>query len=101
MSAAAIRYVPASILSNIIEYVVSLISVTPVIFIDLFDNQEILHPIFLKKLIKSKISGSIAQFDSIVMPLAKLAAIIKFSVAPTDIFEKRILLPCKPFGALA
>ena len=29
-----------------------------------------------------------AQFDKIVVPVAKLAAIIKFSVAPTDIFRK-------------
>jgi len=39
-----------------------------------------------KKLTKSFISGSIAQLLKTVVPLAKLAAIIKFSVAPTDIF---------------
>jgi hypothetical protein len=33
--------------------------------------------------------------------LAKLAAIIKFSVAPTDIFENLILLPINPLGAVA
>ena len=42
-----------------------------------------------------------AQLDNLVVPLAKLAAIIKFSVAPTDIFEKRILFPFNPFGAFA
>ena len=55
----------------------------------------------LKKLTKSLISGSIAQFDNLVMPFAKLAAIIKFSVAPTEIFEKSILFPVSPLGALA
>jgi hypothetical protein len=47
-----------------------------------------LQPILFKKFIKSFISGSIAQFDNIEVPFAKLAAIIKFSVAPTEIFEK-------------
>ena len=45
-----------------------------------------LHPNFTKKFTKSLISGSIAQLLKIVLPLARLAAIIKFSVAPTDIF---------------
>jgi hypothetical protein len=35
------------------------------------------------------------------VPFAKLAAIIKFSVAPTEIFGNRILAPIKPFGAVA
>ena len=42
-----------------------------------------------------------AQFDNIVFPLAKHDAIIKFSVAPTEIFGKWILAPTKPLGALA
>ena len=46
-----------------------------------------LHPNLIKKLTKSLISGSIAQLDRKVFPFAKQAAIIKFSVAPTDIFE--------------
>ena len=52
-------------------------------------------------MIKSFISGSIAQFDNIVSPFAKLAAIIRFSVAPTDILGNLILFPFKPLGALA
>ena len=36
-----------------------------------------------------------------VFPFAKQAAIIKFSVAPTDIFGKRIVVPISPFDALA
>ena len=74
---------------------------TPIILILLFDIHLILHPISFKKFTKSLISGSIAQFDNIVVPLAKLAAIIKFSVAPTEIFENLILFPLSPFGALA
>ena len=50
----------------------------------------ILQPVLIKKFTKSFISGSIAQLLRIVVPFAKLAAIIKFSVAPTDILEKRI-----------
>ena len=47
----------------------------------------------VKKLIKSIISGSIAQFLRMVIPLAKHAAIIVFSVAPTLIFENLIFAP--------
>ena len=42
-----------------------------------------------------------AQLDKIVIPLAKLAAIIKFSVAPTDIFGNLIFAPFNPIGAVA
>ena len=52
----------------------------------LFVVHLMLHPNLIKKLTKSLISGSIAQFDNVVFPLAKHDAIIKFSVAPTDIF---------------
>ena len=45
--------------------------------------------------------GSIAQLDKTVLPLAKHAAIIKFSVAPTDTFVNLILDPFSPFGAFA
>ena len=41
------------------------------------------------------------MFDRIVVPLAKLAAIIKFSVAPTDIFGNSILAPFNPLKAVA
>ena len=51
----------------------------------------IFAPSFFKNLIKSIISGSIAQFLRMVIPFAKHAAIIVFSVAPTLIFENLIL----------
>ena len=52
--------------------------------------------------IKSKISGSIAQFDSTVVPSAPHAAINAFSVAPTEIEGNLILLPIfqKRFGTI-
>jgi hypothetical protein len=71
---------------------------TPSILIVLFAVHLILQPILIKKLTKSLISGSIAQFDNVVFPLAKHEAIIKFSVAPTDIFGNFIFAPIKPFG---
>ena len=60
-----------------------------------------LQPILFKKFIRSFISGSIAQLLKVVLPFAKDAAIIKFSVAPTEILGNRIFAPVKPFGAEA
>ena len=57
--------------------------------------------IFFKKIIRSFISGSIAQFLNFVSPLEKQAAIKTFSVAPTDIFGNYIAQPLKPFFAEA
>ena len=91
----------ASILSNITEYLICFIYFTPTILIDLLAIHLILHPNLIKKLVRSFISGSIAQLFNIVVPLARHAAIIKFSVAPTDIFEKRIFDPFNPLGATA
>ena len=62
---------------------------------------EPIHWKSVEKIIKSLISGSMAQLLKTVVPFAWLAAIIKFSVAPTDIFENRILFPINPFGAVA
>ena len=78
-----------------------LTSLTPIILTVLLEVHFILHPILFKKFTKSFISGSIAQFDNIVVPFAKLDAIIRFSVAPTDTLGNLILFPTKPFGAFA
>ena len=43
----------------------------------------------------------VAQFDNLVVPFAKHAAIIKFSVAPTEIFGNLIFAPINPFDAFA
>ena len=68
---------------------------TPLILSLRFPIHFILHPALFKKLTKSFISGSIAQFFKMVVPFAKLAAIIKFSVATTDILGKYIFEPIK------
>ena len=44
-------------------------------------------------LVRSYISGSIAQFDKTVVPSAIVDAIIKFSVAPTEILGNFIFVP--------
>ena len=48
----------------------------------------IINPNFLRNVIKSFISGSIAQFLRIVVPSALAAANNAFSVAPTEIAWK-------------
>ena len=58
-------------------------------------------PNFFRNLIKSFISGSIAQLFKIVLPLALKAASKAFSVAPTEIEGNRIFVPLRPFFASA
>ena len=65
---------------------------TPSIVIVRFELKNIFAPDLFKKFIKSIISGSIAMFLIIVFPLHNVAAIIKFSVAPTDIVSNFNLL---------
>ena len=92
---------PNSILSKIILCVIFFfISLHPVIKI-LRPTILIFPPNLFKKIIRSLISGSIAQLVSIVFPLALNAAHIAFSVAPTEITGKLILAPFNPFFASA
>ncbi len=56
-------------------------------------------PIPHRKSAKSIISGSLAAFSIVVVPLARHAAIIRFSVAPTLGKSKYILVPTRPFFA--
>ena len=49
----------------------------------------------LRNIIKSKISGSIAQFLRVVFPFAFTAANKAFSVAPTEIIGNLIVVPFK------
>ena len=58
-------------------------------------------PAVLRKFVRSLISGSIAQFFIVVVPFARQAARIEFSVAPTDIFENLISEPTNPSRAFA
>ena len=57
---------------------------TPCISILLEPSPLICAPIDRKHFTRSTISGSFAAFFKTEVPLAKEAAIIKFSVAPTD-----------------
>ena len=61
----------------------------------------ILQPNFLKNFIRSIISGSIAQFNKVVVPRAPKAARIAFSVAPTEIEGNLIFAPINPLFASA
>ena len=63
------------------------------LFYMFFQSILFLHQHLFKKFVRSFISGSIAQFFKIVLPLAKHAAIIEFSVAPTLIFGNFIFEP--------
>ena len=59
----------------------------------------IIQPNFFKNLIRSSISGSIAQLDKTVFPSAPKAASKAFSVAPTETVGNFTLVPIKPFIA--
>ena len=50
---------------------------------------------------RSPISGSRAALAMVVWPFARLAAISRFSVAPTEANGSAINAPCKPPGAVA
>ena len=79
----AITYVPASILSGIIEYSTPCNSSTPSISMLGVPSPVIFAPILFRKFPKSTISGSLAAFEITVFPGILTAAIIKFCVAPT------------------
>ena len=96
-NAPAIMYVPSSILSKIILWFIFFFVILHSLIIILLLEIFIFPPNLLRYLIKSFISGSIAQFFSTVFPLALKAASIAFSVAPTEIEGKFIVAPFKPF----
>ena len=54
---------------------------------------EIFAPHVLRQLARSTISGSIAALSIMVVPSASTAAIIRFSVAPTDTISMLIWAP--------
>lgn len=58
-------------------------------------------PIALRQSARSTISGSRAAPAMTLVPLASDAAIIRFSVAPTDGWPSRISAPFSPLGAVA
>ena len=97
VKAAAIRYVPASILSAGILKVVPFSLFTPLILISSVPAPIMFAPIEFKKSARSEISGSLATLLSIVSPSAREAAIIRFSVPVTVIPSNLIFAPISPF----
>ena len=91
--AAAIAKLPASILSGITVCLHPFRLPTPSIIISLVPAPFILAPIEFKQFVKSIISGSFAALNILVLPFAKEAAIIIFSVAPTEILGNLISVP--------
>ena len=61
----------------------------------------IFAPIEIKNSPRSTTSGSRAALSIVVTPLAKVAAVIIFSVAPTLGNSSEILAPVNPLGASA
>ncbi len=57
------------------------------------ESHDTFAPMALRKFIRSSISGSFAAFLIIVSPSAKMAALIIFSVAPTEGNRKLISPP--------
>ena len=74
---------------------------TPDISTLLLPAPKIRAPIFLKQFARSTTSGSRAALRITVSPRARVAAIIKFSVAPTEATGSSIRAPLSPFGAFA
>ena len=95
--AAAKAQVPAMIRSGSVACVAGFNFVTPSIVIVVVPRPEIFAPISIKKLPISTISGSRAALSITVVPLASTAAIMMFSVAPTDGKSNSILVPVRPF----
>ena len=89
----AARYVAASILSGTTACSTAPSFSTPSITIVDVPAPRTLLPIRLRKEARSAISGSRAAFSIIVVPSAKTAAIIIFSVAPTLGNSKTMRLP--------
>ena len=90
---------PVSIRSGITSCTVPLNFLTPVILISSVPIPSIEAPIPTKHFIKSQTSGSFAALVIIVSPRAKVAAITRFSVAPTETVGNVIEAPDKPLGA--
>ena len=99
--AAAIANVPASIRSEITEWVAPCRASTPSILTVSVPWPVIFAPIAFRQLARSIISGSRAAFTNSLGPLANAAAIRAFSVAPTDTMGNTTRPPLKPLDARA
>ena len=99
--AAAMAKVPASIRSATTRCVAPSRLSTPSIVMVSVPWPVIFAPILFRHSARSDISGSRAAFTNSDVPLASTAAIIAFSVAPTDTIGNTICPPRRPFGARA
>ena len=93
IAAAMIKYVAASMRSGMISCKHPPRFETPSITIVLVPIPWILAPILFNNVAISIISGSLAAFSIVVLPLAYTAAIIILIVAPTLEISKKIFVP--------
>ncbi len=98
---AAAKYEPVSIRSGQTEYSHPCNSSTPCTIMRSVPAPSIFAPILMSIFAKSTTSGSRAAFSMMVVPSAKVAAIIAFSVPPTVTISKKIRPPRKRPSTLA
>ena len=89
------RKEPASMRSGMVLLNPGCNSGTPWTTRDRVPLPSILAPMLSSKSIRESISGSIAAFSRTLVPLARVAAIRTFTVAPTETMGKRKLPPGK------
>ena len=99
--AAAKAQVPVTIRSGMVVCRVGVSEVTPRIVIVGVPSPSISAPMAMRKLPRSTTSGSRAALSRIVTPLARTAAVMMFSVAPTLGKSREMLAPWSPSGAFA
>ena len=99
--AAATTKVPASMRSPITRCSTGCSSSTPSIVTTGVPAPVILAPISLSMFARSTISGSRAALSMIVVPRARTAAMMRFSVAPTLANSSETMEPVRPAGAAA
>ena len=96
VAAAAKRYVPASIRSEITVWQAPCSASTPLTVITSVPAPSMIPPIAIKQRAKSTTSGSRAAFSKTVIPRARTAAINRFSVPVTVTVSNNIRAPLSP-----
>lgn len=98
--AAAVKKVAAAMRSGITRCSQPVSLFTPSMEMVLFPAPRILAPQELRKSARSVISGSLAALLTTVFPLARHAAMMMFSVAPTLGKERLMAAPWIPCGTV-
>ena len=98
---AANAQVPARIRSGTVACVVGFSFLTPVIVILVVPSPWMFAPIAMRNSPRSTRSGSRAALSIVVTPSARTAAVIIFSVAPTEGKSSTMAAPFNPCGARA